>query len=59
MFVDQLAETKPLLQLTNQDQPSVGSDAGSFEIDFEQAFEAWLKRLAIFFTDRVWTSPAP
>ena len=40
MLLDQLPEPEPFVQLPNQDQPAVGSDTRSLEIDFQQTVEA-------------------
>ena len=40
MLINQLPKTEPLVQLTNNYQPTVGSDTRSLEIDFEKSIES-------------------
>ena len=35
MLLDQLPEPEPFVQLADQNEPAVGSDARSLEIDFQ------------------------
>ena len=34
MLLDQLPESEPFVQFANENQPAIGSDARSLEIDF-------------------------
>ena len=58
MLVDQLAETKPFVQLPDQQQPAVGGDPRALEIDLHKSIERELKRLAILVTHSVSPSMA-
>ena len=41
MLVNQFSESEPLVQLANENQPAIGSDARSLEIDFEKSIETY------------------
>ena len=45
MLLDQFSKPESLVELTHQDQTSVGSDARGLEIDLERSIEGKLKGL--------------
>jgi hypothetical protein len=53
---DETTEAQPFVQLTNQNQATVGGDARSLEVDLEKTVERELKRLVLFVTHWVSSS---
>jgi hypothetical protein len=47
---DEIAKTQSFIQLAHQDQPAVGSDAGTLEINLQRGAERELKGPILFFT---------
>ena len=59
MLVDQLAQSEPLVQFSDENKPAIGCHTRSLEIDFEKSVAGALKRLVFFFTDWVLASVRP
>ena len=59
MLVDQLAQSEPLVQFSDEKKPAIGCHTRSLEIDFEKSVEGELKRLVFFFTHWVLASVRP
>ena len=55
MILDQPAQTEPLVQLANQNQPAIRGNSRPLKIDFEKPIEGELKRFVFFFTHWVFT----
>ncbi len=58
MLRDQFTEPEPLVEFAHQDQATVGSDAGTLELDLERGVEGKLKRPILYLTHWVLTSGA-
>jgi hypothetical protein len=56
--LDQFIQTQTFVQLSPQNQATVGGDARPLEIDLQGSVEGELKGLALFLTRRVLTSGA-
>jgi hypothetical protein len=56
MLRDQFTEPEPLVEFAHQDQATVGSDAGTLELDLERGVEGKLKRPILYLTHWVLTS---
>lgn len=50
MLGNEITEAQSLIQLTNQDQTTIGGNARSLEVDLEKTVERELKGLVLFVT---------
>jgi hypothetical protein len=56
MLLDQFSQSESLVELADQDQAAVGSDARALKIDLEGGIEGQLKGLVCAFTHWISTS---